>query len=66
MDGKTAKQILKKQYKRQNEFNKANYDRVSVMLPKGTKDRITATGASVNGFIKEATLQALEAAGSEP
>jgi len=37
----------------------ANYDKVLLRLPKGTKDRITATGESLNGFITTATLDKL-------
>ena len=37
---------------------KAN-DVIRLLLPKGTKDRIRATGATVNGFIKAATLDKL-------
>jgi len=37
-----------------------NYDRVLVRLPKGTKARIQATGATVNGFISGATLDRLD------
>lgn len=44
MTGKEAKARLKKQYERQNEYQKANYDRVTVMLPKGTKEKILAQG----------------------
>ena len=51
MTGKEAIERLEKQYKRQNEHIKENYDRVSVTLPKGTKERIKATGESINGFI---------------
>ena len=36
-----------------------NYDKVLTRLPKGTKARIQATGATVNGFISEATLDRL-------
>ena len=40
--------------------NKEKYDRVSIILPKGTKEKITATGAkSVNGFIVEAVQEKL-------
>ena len=53
---------LETQYKRQNEFIKENYDRVSVALPKGTKDRILATGESVNGFIGRLVAQELSKA----
>lgn len=35
------------------------YDRVLVLLPKGTKDLIKATGATVNGFIVQAVLDRL-------
>lgn len=51
MTGKEAKEILKKQYKRQNEHIKENYDRVSITLPKGTKDIIKARGETVNAYI---------------
>ena len=36
------------------------YDRLSVLLPKGTKDRITATGSTVNGYISAVVLAALD------
>ena len=51
MTGKEAIERLEKQYKRQNEHIKENYDRVSITLPKGTKQRIKDTGESINGFI---------------
>lgn len=51
MNGKEAIKRLEKQYKRQNEYIKNSYDRVSVTLPKGTKEAIRATGNSVNGLI---------------
>lgn len=60
MDAQNAKKILQKQYNRQNEFIKNNYDRISVTMPKGTKERITATGESVNGFINRVVLLELE------
>ena len=41
-----------------NKFNKENYDRVSLMLPKGKKDIIKdkakENGESVNAFINRA------------
>ncbi len=49
----------KKQYARQNDFIKNSYDRVSVTLPKGTKQRITDTGQSVNAFINNAVMEKL-------
>jgi hypothetical protein len=36
------------------------YDRISVVLPIGTKDRIKATGQSINDFVSSAVLAALE------
>lgn len=60
MDAEKAKKILEKQYKRQNEYIKNSFDRVSVTLPKGTKERITATGESVNGFIKRLVMDELQ------
>ena len=48
-----------KQYKRQNAYIKEAFDRVSVALPKGTKDRITATGESINAFINAAVADRL-------
>lgn len=36
------------------------YDSIHLLLPKGTKDRIKATGSTVNGFINRAVLQALD------
>ena len=58
---KTKEKVkLETQYKRQNEFIRENYDRVSVTLPKGTKDRIQATGESINGFISRLVEQELQ------
>lgn len=54
----TKATIAKMQYIQEYETN--NYDRVLVRFPKGTKDRITATGATVNGFTVRAVLQALD------
>ena len=60
MTGKEAIERLEKQYKRQNEHIKENYDRVSITLPKGTKERIKATGESINGFIIRLVLADLD------
>ena len=57
MDKETQKKALEalkrqeKQYQRQNNYIKGAYDRVSVTLPKGTKERIKARGETVNGLI---------------
>ena len=56
MTGKEAKERLEKQYKRQNEHIKENYDRISITLPKGTKERIKSKGESINGYITRLVL----------
>ncbi len=43
-------------------WQKANYDKVLLRLPKGTKERISRHSSSVNGFIVEAVLEKLIAA----
>lgn len=60
MQGKEAKKRLENQYKRQNEHIKANYDRISITLPKGTKERIQAKGLTVNGYINMLVLEDLK------
>ena len=42
-------------------YEAKTYDRILVLFPKGTKSLIQATGFSVNGFIKMATLEKLQA-----
>lgn len=65
MNGKEAKKRLERQYKRQNEHIKETYDRVSVTLPKGTKERIKAKGESINGYITRLVLADLDEPESE-
>ena len=60
MTGKEAKERLEKQYKRQNEHIKENYDRISITLPKGTKERIKSKGESINGYITRLVLAGLD------
>ena len=63
MDKETQKKALealerqRKQYQRQNDFN---YERVSVTLPKGTKDKIKKTGQTVNGYINNVVMEGLK------
>ena len=45
--------------KKANEKQYDSFDRVSVVLPKGTKERITATGKSINGLINELVIDYL-------
>ena len=69
MDKETEKKALaalerqKKQYQRQNEYIKGSFERVSVTLPKGTKERIKATGQSVNSFINNVVKKELDKKG---
>ena len=60
MTGKEAQKRILKQYKRQNEYIKGKYDRVSATLTKGTTERIKALGLSVNGLINKLVLAELE------
>lgn len=60
MTGKEAKERLEKQYKRQNKYITENYDRISVTLPKGTKERIKAAGKTCNGLINALIMEWLE------
>lgn len=50
---------LQKQYARQNKYTNDHYDRVSVVLPKGAKERIKATGETINSFIATAVMNRL-------
>lgn len=49
------------QIKYNNEYNRLNYDRISLMAPKGRKDEIKAAakaaGVSVNEFILTAVAE---------
>ena len=57
MTGKEAKERLSKQYKRQNDYIKEKYDRISVVLPDKTKERIKElTGKSCNAYISDLVL----------
>lgn len=44
----------------QNRYDAKAYDRVLIRFPKGTKDRITATGETVNGIVKRLVLSWLD------
>ena len=66
MDKETEKKALaaldrqRKQYARQNDYIKNNFERVSITLPKGTKDKIKKTGQTVNGFINNVVKKELD------
>lgn len=46
-----------KQYRRQNKYNAAKYDKIGLMLPKGSKEKIKEAAAkkniSVNALLTE-------------
>lgn len=60
MDDMKALENYKKRVKAQNERIKESYDRISVTLPKGTKERIQAQGLTINGFVNQLVLAELE------
>ena len=47
-------------------WEKSNYDKVLIRFPRGTKDRIAATGRTINGYIVETVLQRLDDESSAP
>lgn len=55
----------KARVKAQNEAAKEKWDSVSCRLPKGTRERITKLGLTVNGYINELVLADLERLESE-
>lgn len=54
----------KKQYDRQNAYNRDHYERIGTVVPKGTKDRLKAKaegmGLTVNAYLKKVVLESLE------
>lgn len=51
----------KARFKRQNEWTAANYERQTVTLPKGTKEKLLAAGEkSINGCINRLVKEYLE------
>lgn len=46
--------ITPKKYASNKRYDEKAYDRVSVLFPKGTKDRIKSTGRSFNGLASRA------------
>ncbi len=60
----SAEEKVFNQISYQNSYNKEKYDRISLMLPKGEKDRIktaaAAAGESVNEYINKAIRQRID------
>ena len=63
MDEQKAIARVKREYTYRNSYNKEHYDRLTALLPKGTKERIKATGESANGMIVRLILAELERQG---
>jgi hypothetical protein len=57
---KELQEYIAGRYKRQNEHIKNNYDRISITLPKGTKERILQKEDSINGYVNRLIMQDLE------
>lgn len=48
------------------DYEAEKYDKVLIRFPRGTKERIQATGATVNGFTVAAVLGALDSTQAPP
>ena len=58
---RSAEQILRERYKKQNDYNREKYERITVLAPPGTVERIKALGVkSVSKFALELLLAELE------
>ena len=61
---KLHKMRTKKDFEHQNEYNKQNYDRIGLMIPKGMgeiwKAEAKRRNMSLNAFVQEAVKQFLE------
>ena len=55
-----AKMAKRKQQEYIAQWERDNYDRIVIRFPKGTKDRITATGESINGYVVRSVLSCLD------
>lgn len=63
-EDKRMRAAEEKQYRRQNAYNAAKYDKIGLMLPKGSKEKIKAEACkknmSVNAYITELIKRELE------
>lgn len=59
-DTPTKRKATQAHMKATAKWEAANYDKVLIRFPRGTKDRITATGATVNGFTVSAVIDRLD------
>ena len=64
---KEKKKVSDEQKRATMKYEAANYDRFTIRLPKGTKERILATGAeSLNSYIINLVLGSLDQISMEP
>lgn len=55
-----AKRKLEAQYKRQNEYNSRNYERVSLMLPAGEREKVRAAAKAENKSLNAYIIEAIQ------
>ncbi len=55
-----VKKKLEDRYNKQNDFNRKNYDRVSVMFPKGYREEVKAQAKKENKSLNAYILEAVE------
>lgn len=55
--------VSKAAQKATEKYRKKTYDRIEVIAPKGTKERIRQTGKTINGFVNELIEKKLEELG---
>ena len=55
-----AKRKLEAQYNRQNDFNRKNYERVSLMLPAGEREKVRAAAAAENKSLNSYIIEAIQ------
>ena len=63
VDEQARKFARQKKLAQQNEWQKENMERVSVVFDKGTKERIQRLGGTINGFIRDAVEKELRRCG---
>lgn len=55
-----AKRKLEAQYSRQNEYNRKNYERVSVMLPAGEREKVREAAKEKNMSLNTYIIEAIQ------
>lgn len=63
MTPEKAYERVKRENAYRNKYNQTHYQRLATTFPLGTKERIQASGDSINNFIKTAVMEKLEQMG---